>query len=365
MATIKEGSARIMLREGVFYNRKATSLRNVSVLFLNAVKELGMLGAEPRLLDCTAATGVRGIRYALECGIKNVDFIDINKSAASLTNANIKLNRIKARVRNIGIQEFANSSGVGAYDIIDLDPFGTVVPYIFDLMKISKDGTILMATATDTAVLCGAHKSACIKLYSSIPLRGELCHEVGTRILIGYIARVAAQFNFGIEVMMSIAEFHYIRVFLRLKRGAIAAKDSVSKNGFCTYCKRCSNFRCSVVPNSLGKKCGYCGAEMELSGPLWLGNLYSKDVVRLMLRNASGAERKVLETIEDEIDTPLFYYMPRITGFLSIGSVSLLGVIKRLGSASRTQFSSDGIKTRKSIGYIIRATKNMAKSKGL
>ncbi|MEM0086753.1 MAG: hypothetical protein QW774_01980 [Candidatus Micrarchaeaceae archaeon] len=365
MDMIKEGEAKIRLLDGVFYNQKATGLRNMSVLFLNAAKELGMVNEESKLLDCTAATGIRGIRYALECGLRNVCFIDINKKAALLTRTNVRLNRIKADVKNASIQKFTNSTSVGAYDIIDLDPFGTVAPYVFDLMKISKDGTILMATATDTAVLCGAHRSACIKLYSAIPLHGDICHETGTRILIGYIARIAAQFNFGIEVMLSIAEFHYIRVFIRLRRGAAAAYESASKNGFCTYCKRCSNFSCSFAPNSLGKKCAYCGAEMEFFGPLWLGNLYNKDIVRRMLRSASGTEMKTLKIIENELDTPLFYYMPKITKFLGISSVPLLELVEKLGGSSRTQFSRDGIKTDKSIGYLIKIAKNIAKSKGL
>ena len=31
-------------------------------------------------------------------------------------------------------------------------------------------------------------------------MHNELCHETGMRIMIGYIARTAAQFNLGIDV---------------------------------------------------------------------------------------------------------------------------------------------------------------------
>jgi tRNA (guanine26-N2/guanine27-N2)-dimethyltransferase len=84
-------------------------------------------------------------------------------------------------------------------------------------MKIAGNGTELMVTATDTAVLCGADREACMRLYDSRPIHNELCHESGMRTMVGYIARTAAQFNFGIKVALSFSYMHYIRAFVRLE----------------------------------------------------------------------------------------------------------------------------------------------------
>ncbi len=131
MRATTEGKARISASGDVFYNPKMAKLRDISVLFLRATT-----GRKARLLDCTAASGVRGIRYALEAGIKDATLIDINPDAAKAARANAKANGLKLRVLNESIQEFANTRGDEAFDVIDLDPFGTPVPYVHDLLKL-------------------------------------------------------------------------------------------------------------------------------------------------------------------------------------------------------------------------------------
>ena len=148
MKTIEEGSASIVVGEGVFYNPRMSVLRDISVSFLNS------LGKGKKVIDCTSATGVRGIRYAIEAGAE-VTFLDINEKAYANSKANIRRNKLKSRALNKSLQEYANTARE-TYDAIDLDPFGSPAPCMYDAMKLARSGTTLMATATDTAVLCGA-----------------------------------------------------------------------------------------------------------------------------------------------------------------------------------------------------------------
>ncbi len=362
MKQISEGSARLVVGPGVFYNPRMRKLRSISVLFLKA---LGMEHA--RLLDATAATGARGIRYALEAGIDDAVLLDINPVACRNAKRNVKLNGLRLKVLGKSLQEFANSSDE-AFDIIDLDPFGTPVPLVHDALKVCRKEAVLMVTATDTATLCGAEPSACMRNYGSVPIHNELCHEAGVRILLNFVAREAAQFNFGVEPMLSIADMHYMRLFLRLHRGAGNAYESVKSCGFAAYCGNCHSFAYEAgLAGETGAKCGYCKEHMQRFGPLWLGSLHDKRTVERMLRLCSGGEADaagLLEQVRDELDTPFFYSIPKATSYIGVGSVAksrIIGLLSRKQRASGTHFDVDGVKTGAGIGAVIEATRAAAR----
>ena len=271
----KEGRAAIKYAKDSFLNPEAIISRDISSAFFSALAEKGS-----SVLDSTAATGIRGIRYGLEGPSAKVVLLEMNKKSFSSTKKNVAFNKLKGTALNKSIQEFANTTK-DKFDFIDLDPFGGVTPYIYDLMKISHGGTYLMITATDTAVLCGADYKACIRLYDARPMHNELCQDVAIRLLIGYIVRVAAQFNLGVEVMLSFSYLHYMRVFIRLKHGTKAALDSVRELGYAYYCNSClyRGVRKSTLPE-IGK-CALCGNALETAGKIWLGNLYQKEIMEL------------------------------------------------------------------------------------
>ncbi len=363
MEIIKEGKANLEIANGVFYNPKMKQLRDISVAFLNAVEIDG-----DKLVDATSASGVRGIRYGLETKCKDITFVDIDFDACRATKKNAKRNRVKGRVINQSFQDFANVCNE-KFDVVDVDPFGTPTPFVYDALKICKNGTILMVTATDTAVLCGAQKLACSKMYASIPLHTELCHEAGLRILINYILRNAAQFDFGIEVLLSIADMHYMRVFVRLKKGAKKAFESVKEVGFVDYCTKCQNFSLSYGLSAKGKAdCEYCGYALQRAGPMWIGRLNDKKTIKKMLDQSDapldGYSSKLLLTTYQELDTQFFYSVPKLTKHLGIGSVSANEVVKKLSEkhkATRTFFDDFGIKTNAGISEVFKAIKIIAK----
>lgn len=315
-----EGKAKIKYTDDAFLNPDGTLSRDFSVAFINAV-----LPGKSKALDSTAATGIRGIRYCQETKAKDETFLDINEKAFDSLKKNIKFNKLKANAYNTSIQEFANTTK-DRFDLIDLDPFGGITPYIYDLLKVAKSGTYLLATGTDTAVLCGAERKACIRLYDSVPMHNELCHETGIRILIGYIARTAAQFNMGIDVLMSLSYLHYMRVFIRLNSGFKSAEGSVGRMGYAYHCQKCGNTFCKAgqLPES---SCPSCSSKLDVAGKLWVGPLHDKAVVSsvskyLSKHKAPRNELKLITTIGEELDMPLYYSIPRLTMKLGIGSVS-------------------------------------------
>ncbi len=348
------------MRKGVFFNPKMKTLRDISVAFLKAIDAKGL-----SLLDSTAATGVRGIRYA-DAGVSALTFLDISKEASAAVKENVRRNGLRrARILNISIGEFAISRE--KFDIIDLDPFGSPMPYMNDIMKLSKNGSVLMITATDTAVLCGAHPKACIKSYDAKPLHNGLCKEVGIRILIGYAARIAAKFNFGIEMLLSISDMHYMRIFFRLKVGAENAIGSLRQNGFGFYCTACDAFgyNAGIAP-AMERRCPACNGRNEIFGPLYLGKLYEKTVLEKlsdMIEEPQKEAQRLMENVNNELDVPFFYYIPKITKNMGIGSVSpeaVMEIIRRKGYAcSATQFSDNAIKTAAGMKTVARAVRRI------
>jgi len=361
MNQISEGKAKLYTGKGVFYNPKMTDLRDISVMFLNAIST-----KNKRVLDSTAATGVRAIRYAFEAGAKEITLIDMNRAAAAIAKKNVKLNKLRFRVLNKSIQEFANAMNREKFEIIDHDPFGSPAPSIFDLMKLSQDGTVLMITATDTAVLCGAHRDACLRIYGSKPLHNEMCKEVGIRILLNYTARIASQFNFGTVPLISISDMHYMRIFIRLEYGAVKAVEAVEAGGVGTFCRKCYNFRFSkgLAPLISGI-CPECGSDIEPFGPLWLGQLYEKKILKKMLDNATGEKtRTKIGLLYKELDVPLFYSVPKLTKHLGLASISHYAVMDKLAKsgakATMTQFDENGFKTDADSSLVLKVVRNLA-----
>ncbi len=356
---VNELSAGISVSKGVFYNPKMQPLRSISVAFVKANARKGA-----RLLDATSATGVRGIRYALEAGIKEPVLIDMNNDAYANSVGNVKANGVKADVREKSFQEFANTNDE-RFDIIDIDPFGSPAPLIYDAFKISKDGTLLMVTATDTAVLHGAHANACIKIYGSVPMHTELCKEAGARILLAFIARNAAQFNFGIEPLMCISDMHYLRLFMRVSHGASKALASVKELGILRQCGSCRYFEYEQGICAPDVKCAKCGSRMLIAGQMWLKGLSDRkqveDTLKAVKKMDDPAAEKQMSMIAGELDIPFFYSVPKMTKAFSIGSVSHRKVMERLHGdgyrISETQFWKDSVKTDAGYDEVARAVR--------
>jgi len=64
------------------------------------------------------------------------------------------------------------------WDVVDLDPYGTAVPFLESAIQALADGGMLCVTFTDMAVLCARVPHVCFYKYGSAPLNKRYCHEV-------------------------------------------------------------------------------------------------------------------------------------------------------------------------------------------
>jgi len=335
--------------DNVFYNSKMHFCRS---FFSIAV---GSINKKMNFTDGFCASGIRGIRYIKENdNISKSYFIDANPDAVNICKKNLISNKIKAQVIecdfNKAIRELDS-------DLIEIDPFGTPVPYLYDSIRSlwSKKEAYLSITATDVAVLCGPHKDACIKNYHSKSLNNEFTHENGIRILLKRICQTLLEFNFGMDPLISLSDQHYLKVFLRIVKGDASAKQSSKNIGFISFCNKCSNRSFGTEMQNI---CEFCNSKMTYAGPLWIGNIHNKKTIGQMksINKKRGYHHnekitKILHLMNEELTLPPYYFdlhqFSRLKKKEFIPKID--DAIKNLKEngfcAKRTHFSPNSIKT--------------------
>lgn len=377
---IEEGKARIRVRKvkkiskemGVFYNPIMRHNRDISILLLNCIDKRNMQIALP-----LAGTGVRGIRFLLELNknkIENISFNDNSKDAIKsiknnlplsigkdsmkikpitikpllkdkINNENPKFSSIqkveykdKIRIYNEDANLFLLSST--GFDYIDADPFGSP-NFLLDsaVKRISREG-ILAVTATDTAALTGTYLKVCRRKYWAEPLKNELMHETGLRILIRKIQLVGGQYEKALIPIFSYFKDHYFRIFFRCVKGKKDVDEVIRQHGM-----------------------------FGNAGSLWLGRLWDEklankmyaSIIKKPISKNSLKDKKInydkelirfIKIIKDEskIDAIGFHDIHRLVKRYKIKKIikkeELIRKIKRKGhGVSETHFSGTGIRS--------------------
>jgi len=356
----------ISKKDKVFYNPRMEICRDISVAVVQSF--LNNYGREEFLVcDPLGGSGARGIRYAKELvnpsGTVEVVINDINPFAVELIWENLKLNNL----RNVKVfNKDANvllSEHFRTFNLVDLDPFGSPNPYLDSAIRscITKNGIIAM-TATDTAVLYGSYRKACIRNYDAIPLTGD--KELAVRLLIGYAIRVASKYDIGLKPIFSHFTDHYIRTFLITERGAKRADDAIEKLGYI----KIENEEKIIRKREEGFEKGF-------GGLFYLGEINSMDIVKEALKIAQGrgySERsvKILGEIYEECT------VGNVIGCYNIHRVcsaikehvppirELVEMLKERGfRASRTHYDPNGIKTDGKITDVIECIRDYNRGK--
>jgi tRNA (guanine26-N2/guanine27-N2)-dimethyltransferase len=345
----------------VFYNPVMELNRDIAVLAFQAYQRL--VNREISICEPLTSSGIRGIRFAAEIhGVKKVVISDINEKAVKLAKHNVHLNGLQDRVTVKHKDANCLLSCYGAprrrFDVIDVDPFGSPVPYLDSAVRALRNRGFLAATATDLAPLCGVHAKACVRKYGGKPLRTEYCHELAVRLLAGCVATVAAKHDIGVRIVFSHSTDHYIRVYAQIGYGAKKADASIKSLGYLLHCFNCLHRETAkTLSVKFFEKCSECGSKMDYAGPLWLGKIFDTRFCELMaqeskrtaLRN-SGKIAKLLTLAKDEAEAPATYYViDKISDKLALPMPSVSAVLQKLRDkgfqAFPTHFNSRGVRT--------------------
>ncbi|NOR85446.1 tRNA (guanine(10)-N(2))-dimethyltransferase [archaeon] len=345
-AKIKAFFGDITKKDEVFYNPKMKMNRDISVIALNVFQET----RERDIVvgDMLAATGIRGIRYALECkNIKSVIFNDLNPNAIKVIEENIALNGIKnTTVLSLDVCE-ALSKYKFLIDYVDIDPFGSPIQFLDSAARAVSNKGLLGITATDTAPLSGTYPRAALRKYGAVALREDIKHEVGIRILIANIARECAKYDKGYTPVLSYFHEHYFRVFGTIKKTRSAAELNIKNIGYVAYCKKCGFRELTKEKITL---CA-CGSDLINAGPLWIGPIFDADFCKRALDMAQSDESKKLLSLvfSESSSNCLFYdvhYLSKIKKKPAPKMDILLEKLTKKGYfVSKTHFTPTGIRT--------------------
>ncbi|MFX0056733.1 MAG: tRNA (guanine(10)-N(2))-dimethyltransferase [Candidatus Heimdallarchaeota archaeon] len=401
---IKEGSVEILIHKkdkdsvptksmNVFYNKKMELNRDFTSLAINAYQNLY---SENRIrlyiVDSMAASGISSIRILKECkNIKKININDIDPFAVDLIRNNLELNHLDESITEIEVsnkdanllflelaQKVFNESENSPIkpNVISIDPYGTPNLYLDSAFKAIKRKMGLMCiTATDTAVLFGIKPEVCIRKYMAKPIHTEYCKEIGARILIYFISRIANINNLGIIPLFSLYSNHFIRIFILTFKNKERILKNILNYGFILHCKNCGH-RLSISSNFLefSYSCPICGLDkkIEYAGPLWINNLHERvfleEVCKLNKEKKYNNKKrihKILQCAQEEIDMPPTYYnIHKLSQKMKLSSIPKINVIvnklKEDGyKASRTHFDFLAIKTNSSIDKLKRILQNI------
>ena len=327
----------------IFFNRRMELNRDATILLMSILRPSDYL-------DAMGASGVRGLRVANECKIP-VTINDRDPHGVDL----ITHNACRANLHVEIVQRDASALlSERSFDAVDLDPFGT--PAIFVDAAVRGTRRFMFITATDTAPLCGAHLKAGKRRYFAQPMNTEYHGEVGLRILLGFVVRETVKYDRGVEPVFCFAREHFIRLHLRLLRGANAADNTMKRIGYILQCKTCQ-YRIEqhgMFPESVS--CPHCKEKLYQIGPLWLGSIQHEETLVQMQEQMEmmelGTKKELIKLIDlcrKELPTSSFYDYHRLTKITGCSPPDINSVIGRIISsgypATRTHFSGYGIKT--------------------
>ncbi|GMM55574.1 tRNA (guanine26-N2)-dimethyltransferase [Maudiozyma humilis] len=410
---VQEGSAKILFEkeETVFYNPIQQFNRDLSVTCIKAWDNLyGSCGhkaqrkavadlssdAEPahkkrktnagaaatagqrkpyiRILEALSATGLRAIRYAHEIpNVKEIVANDLLPAAVESINRNIEYNGVQDIVRgnqdDANVLMYRNKAENKTYNVIDLDPYGTVTPFVDASMQSIEDGGLMLVTCTDLSVLAGnGYPEKCFALYGGVNMVGhEATHESALRLVLNLLSQSAAKYKKTVEPLLSLSIDFYVRVFIRVRTAPIEVKKLMSNTMVTYHCSQCGSFSnqpLGRVTERAGKrdpakvqtkysvaqgppvdqKCAFCGGTHHLAGPMYGGALHNREFLQEVLRinreehgdDVYGTRKRIegmVTLAQNELSDAPFYFSPnRLASIIKLQVPALKTMVAGLGS---------------------------------
>ncbi len=360
---LREGAVEIVVPEqdsagiddAVFFNPVQELNRDVTVATLRAYRDRESRAST--YLDAMAASGIRGVRAAADGW--DVTLCDTDLDAVDLCERNLARNELDGETVNRDVNALLHE---GLFDVADIDPFGTPIP--FADAAFANVRNLVCVTATDTAPLCGAHFDSGVRKYSAVPRNTEYHGEVGLRILLSALARTAARYDVGITPLLSHATNHYVRTYLELNHRATDANAAIDELGYVYHCEDClhrdhEHGLIAAPP----EKCPNCAGERVLTaGPLWLGRTREATFVETVCEHVTDdmgtakAGRELLGTIAASLDRPTHYDQHRLCKHWGVTAIAMDEFLDRLRAAgfvaSRTHFGGTTFETDASVAEI-------------
>ena len=240
----QEGQAKFQVGNA-FYNPDSKLVRDLGILAATVHKQAqGSL----RVLDALGGCGVRSLRYLQEAGADYVWLNEGNQDNNSIIQQNlaaaIKSDRCRVTHQDAHRVFFNCYDRRDYYDLVDVDCFGSAVPYLNTMLYATTIGGLMYLTSTDGRTLTGHPPQKSVQTYGAIARSHPARHEQALRLLIGATQQQAATRGLGIEPVFSLFTGKTYRLMMRLVSKPRITEDNY---GFLGYCHHCGDYQTRFV----------------------------------------------------------------------------------------------------------------------
>ena len=346
-------------KDPAFFNPKAKLNRDFSIIAYSAF--LKNFQGPKIFLEGLCGVGARGLRVANELSsMEKVIVNDLNPKALELSKKSAILNNLK----NFQVSEnevcrflssFSKKGNRGT--IVDIDPFGSSAKYIDCGIRATMHGGLLSLTATDLQVLHGLFRKACKRRYGGFPIKTEYANEIAIRLFLGCIWIVAARLDVEITPLFVETDMHYYRTYVKI----LKKPDQKENLGYILHCKSCLNRK---IVREQENTCDVCNAKVDVAGPLWIGLMFEKKFVELMLEDIENqtvdknCEKIVSKCILESEKPGTYFTLDEIASKMKVSPLRLDKAISKLQSngfiASPTSLNPTGFRTDARIDEILK-----------
>lgn len=328
----------------VFYNRRMEMNRDLSFLagkvFSDKIKPEKFVSCDP-----LAATGIRGFRYT-EFSDK-VKINDSNPSAVENIEKAAEINQIDSEIFNKDANVLMSDNWQN-FHFLDLDPFGSFVPYLDSAARSLNYQSFLGVTATDKAVPAGTYRKTCLRRYSSKPIKESFMHETGIRIYIKKICEILSQYDKAFDPKVCFTDRHYTRIMGRVTESKQRCNNNLENIGELSFCPECRWRKLEGTD-----KCDNCGSSVRNTGPMWTGKIQDQRFTGKMLEEIPAEwedSTDMLEMLDSEAELVTPYYdIHELCSNMGISAPRRDDVLQRIENkgypVSRTHFSPNGFRT--------------------
>ncbi|MFX0123026.1 MAG: hypothetical protein ACFFAE_05260 [Candidatus Hodarchaeota archaeon] len=346
----------------VFFNFHQEINRDFSILALRAYGNINSR-TDLRVCEPLCGTGIRSARYAMETPSSSIYCNDINSTAVEITQKNInrlpKASSKKIQLFNLDCNSFLQALNTKdiIFDFIDIDPYGTPIPFVHNSVHLITLHGMLAFTATDLASLVGLYPRALYAKYSISHLETRIgnVHEIASRALITGIQHVGLTLGQSLIPIATFYHRHFVRCFFIRNRGV---DDVINQTGFIYLCKKCRSRHISILGEKKSK-CSDCGASNGMNvGPLYLGKIQQLNYLSLMLQDEHlenmGTRKKLTKYIplmieETSLDIPWSFDIPALAKQVKTPVpplTQIMKILEEMGYQScKTHYSGTSLKT--------------------
>lgn len=326
-----------------------------------------------KILEALSATGLRAIRYAREIPhVKEVVANDLLPDAVESIKRNVEFNNVEHLVKpnldDANVLMYRNKSNNTKFHVIDLDPYGTVTPFVDAALQTIEEDGLMLVTCTDLSVLAGnGYPEKCFALYGGVNMVShESTHESALRLVLNLLNQSAAKYKKTIEPLLCLSIDFYVRVFVKVKTSPIEVKNLQSKTMITYHCSQCGSYHNQPLGRSnerltkkqkkftkysvaqgppVDRKCKFCEGTFHLAGPMYGGSLHNSEFIEEVLRinreehtvdETYGTRKRIegmLTLAKNELQDSPFYFSPNhISSILKLQVPPLKTVVAGLGS---------------------------------